>query len=50
MPTLRGPHLSTPLTLRGSDRDALLRDDPGILAPGEDARYLVTRAGAVALA
>ena len=29
MPTLRGPHLSTPLTLLGSDRDALLRgEDP----------------------
>lgn len=49
MPTLRGPHLSTPLTLLGSDRDALLRGEDGVLAPGEDARYLVTRAGAVAL-
>lgn len=49
MPTLRGPHLDTPLTLLGSDRDALLRGDEGVLAPGEDARYLVTRAGAVAL-
>lgn len=49
MATLRGPHLRTPLTLLGSDRDALLRSDPGAVAPGEDARYLVTRAGAVAL-
>lgn len=49
MATLRGPHLPTPLTLLGSDRDALLRSDPGAVAPGEDARYLVTRAGAVAL-
>lgn len=49
MAKLRGPHLDTPLTLLGSDRDALLRTDPEILAPGEDARYLVTRAGAVAL-
>ena len=49
MPTLRGPHLSTPLTLLGSDRDALLRGEDGVLAPGEDARYLVTRAGVVAL-
>ena len=46
MPTLRGPHLDTPLTLLGSDRDALLRGEDGVLAPGEDARYLVTRAGA----
>src|SRR5690606_6552901 len=49
MPTLRGPHLRTPLTLLTSDRDALLRGEEGILAPGEDARYLVTRSGAVAL-
>ncbi|MEO2097390.1 MAG: NUDIX-like domain-containing protein, partial [Brachybacterium sp.] len=49
MPTLRGPHLDTPLTLLGSERDALLRGEDGVLAPGEDARYLVTRAGAVAL-
>ena len=49
MAKLRGPHLSTPLTLLGSDRDALLRGDEGILAPGDDARYLVSRAGAVAL-
>ncbi|NMA76570.1 MAG: NAD(+) diphosphatase [Actinomycetales bacterium] len=49
MAKLRGPHLSTPLTLLGSDRDALLRGDEGILDPGEDARYLVSRAGAVAL-
>ena len=49
MAKLRGPHLSTPLTVLGSDRDALLRDDPGAVAPGEDARYLVTRAGAVCL-
>src|SRR5699024_3407547 len=42
-------HLSTPLTLLSSDRDALLRGDPGAAAPGEDARYLVTRAGAVTL-
>ena len=50
MPTLRGPHLRTPLTLLTSDRDALLRGEEGILDPGEDARYLVTRSGAVALA
>ena len=49
MAKLRGPHLSTPLTLLSSDRDALLRGDPGAAAPGEDARYLVTRAGAVTL-
>lgn len=49
MAKIRGPHLSTPLTLLGSDRDALLRSDPEILSPGEDARYLVSRAGAVAL-
>ncbi|MGP9537609.1 NAD(+) diphosphatase [Brachybacterium sp. AOP43-C2-M15] len=49
MAKLRGPHLSTPLTLPSSDRDALLRSDPEVLAPGEDARYLVTRAGAVCL-
>ena len=49
MPKLRGPHLSTPLTLNSSDRDALLRADPEILAPGDDARYLVTRSGAVTL-
>lgn len=49
MATLRGPHLRTPLTLLSSDRDALLRSDPSAVAPGEDARYLVTRAGAVSL-
>jgi NAD+ diphosphatase len=49
MATLRGPHLRTPLTLLSSDRDALLRSDPSAVAPGEDARYLVTRAGAVTL-
>src|SRR5699024_3152307 len=49
MAKLRGPHLSTPLTLLSSDRDARLRGDPGAAAPGEDARYLVTRAGAVTL-
>jgi len=49
MAKLRGPHLSTPLTLLGSDREALLRSDPSAVAPGDDARYLVTRAGAVTL-
>lgn len=49
MAKLRGPHLSTPLTVLGSDREALLRSDPSAAAPGEDARYLVTRAGAVTL-
>jgi NAD+ diphosphatase len=49
MATLRGPHLRTPLTLPGSDREALLRSAPSAAAPGEDARYLVTRAGAVTL-
>ena len=49
MAKLRGPHLSTPLTLLGSDRDALLRGDETILEPGEDVRYLVSRAGAVSL-
>lgn len=49
MAKLRGPHLSTPLTVLGSDRDALLRSDPAAAAPGGDARYLVTRAGAVHL-
>ena len=49
MANVRGPHLRTPLTLLHSDRDALERDDPAILAPGEDARYLVTRAGAAAM-
>src|SRR5699024_2234037 len=45
----RGTHLSTPLNLLGSDRDAVLPGDPGAAAPGEGARYLVTRAGAVTL-
>lgn len=49
MATLRGTHLSTPLTLLGSDRDALLRGEPGVIDPGPDARYLVTRAGSVTL-
>src|SRR5690625_2727943 len=49
MAILRGPHLHTPLTLLTSDRDALSRVDPAMVAPGDDARYLVTRAGAAAL-
>lgn len=49
MARLRGPHLRTPLTLLESDRDALLRSQPEVLAAGEDARYLVTRAGAAAV-
>lgn len=49
MAILRGPHLHTPLTLLESDRDALSRIDPAMVAPGDDARYLVTRAGAAAL-
>lgn len=49
MAKLRGPNLSTPLTLLGSDRDALLRSDPEAVAPGDDVRYLVTRSGAVTL-
>ncbi|GAA1488456.1 NAD(+) diphosphatase [Brachybacterium sacelli] len=49
MAKLRGPHLHTPLTLLGSDRDALSRIDPAMIAPGEDARYLITRAGEAAL-
>lgn len=49
MATLRGPHLHTPLASGLSDRDALDRADPAILDPGEDARYVVTRAGTVAL-
>jgi NAD+ diphosphatase len=49
MAKLRGPHLHTPLTLISSDREALSRADPGMVAPGEDARYLVTRAGEAAL-
>ncbi|MEE1649296.1 NAD(+) diphosphatase [Brachybacterium sp. J144] len=49
MAMLRGPHLDTPLTLVGSDRDALRRGEEGVLDPGPDARYLVTRAGAVAV-
>ena len=49
MATIRGPHLSTPLTVPTSDRDALLRDRPGILEPGADVRYLVTRAGTLPL-
>src|SRR5690625_7788588 len=49
MAILRGPHLHTPLTLLTSDRDALSRVDPAMVASGDDARYLVTRAGAAAL-
>lgn len=49
MANLRGPHLHTPLTLLESDRDALHRADPEVLAPGPDARYLVTRAGAASV-
>ena len=49
MPTLRGPHLRTPLTLLDPDRSALERSDPSILEPGEDVRYVVTRAGAAAM-
>lgn len=49
MANLRGPHLHTPLTLLSSDRDALSRVDPAMVAPGEDARYLVTRAGEAAM-
>ncbi|WP_246956345.1 NAD(+) diphosphatase [Brachybacterium sp. Marseille-Q7125] len=49
MAILRGTHLRTPLTPHTSDRDALERGKVGILDPGEDARYLVTRAGAVAV-
>ncbi|WP_193104296.1 NAD(+) diphosphatase [Brachybacterium sp. FME24] len=49
MANLRGPHLHTPLTLLSSDRDALSRVDPAMVAPGEDARYLVTRAGEASL-
>ncbi|MCL6421986.1 NAD(+) diphosphatase [Brachybacterium sp. JHP9] len=50
MTTLRGPHLLTPLTRTGTDRDALRRAEPGILEPGPDARYVLTRGGAVAVA
>lgn len=49
MPTLRGPHLRTPLSLLDPDRAALERADPAILDPGPDARYVVTRAGAAAM-
>ena len=49
MARVRGPHLRTPLTLLESDREALLRIEPEVLAPGDDARYLVTRAGAAAV-
>src|SRR5699024_835653 len=49
MAVLRGPHLHTPLTLLTSDRDALSRVAPALVAAGADARYLVTRAGAAAL-
>src|SRR5690625_7362773 len=49
MAILRGPHLHTPLTLLTSDRDALSRIDPAMVAHGDDARYLVTRAGEAAL-
>ncbi|MGO1390996.1 NAD(+) diphosphatase [Brachybacterium alimentarium] len=49
MANLRGPHLHTPLTLLSTDRDALSRVDPAMIAPGDDARYLVTRAGSAAL-
>ncbi|WP_193116216.1 NAD(+) diphosphatase [Brachybacterium tyrofermentans] len=48
MANLRGPHLHTPLTLLSSDRDALSRVDPAMVAPGDDARYLVSRAGETA--
>ena len=50
MVTMRGPQLMTPLTAIGPDRDAVGRLADGVLDPGEDVRYLVTRAGAVSLA
>ncbi|MFC0675746.1 NAD(+) diphosphatase [Brachybacterium hainanense] len=49
MVTMRGTQLMTPLTHFGPDRDALRRTGDGILDAGEDARYLVTRAGSVSL-
>lgn len=50
MARVHGTHLRTALTLLESDRAALERTDPLVLAHGEDARYLVTRAGAAAVA
>ncbi|MFC7373809.1 NAD(+) diphosphatase [Brachybacterium sp. GCM10030267] len=49
MAKLRGPSLHTPLTLLATDREAASRIDPAMVAPGEDARYLVTRGGAAAV-
>ncbi|MGY5763753.1 NAD(+) diphosphatase [Brachybacterium sp. DNPG3] len=50
MATFRGPHLGALPTFAGSDRAAHERSDPAALAPGSDARYLATRAGAAAVA
>lgn len=47
MMRIRGPHLSTPLSVLISARDALARRDAD--QPGPDALYLPTRSGAVAL-
>jgi NAD+ diphosphatase len=49
MVRVRGPQLQTPLTRHDLDRDALRRADEHVLDPGEDAAYLVTRAGAASM-
>lgn len=48
-PRIRGRHADAPLAQIRFDRDALAREDPGILAPGEDARYLVTAGASISV-
>jgi NAD+ diphosphatase len=49
MPTLRGDHVTTPMSAADADRDALRRASAGSAEPGPDARFVVTRGGAVSV-
>lgn len=48
-PLSRGAHVDAPLSAASFDRDAAEREAPGALAPGPDARYLVTAGAAVSV-